>query len=80
MRPYPRPSAEETNREVERKCAQQAEDEEEEVLEKQRVRAEGRDAGGTGAGRGFLDARPGQVDIEEEEQDTDADYGALCTL
>ena len=27
--------------------------------------------------RGFLDARPGQVDVEEEEEDAEADYGRL---
>lgn len=36
--------------------------------------------GGGGGRGGFLDARPGQVDVEEEEEDAEADDGALGWL
>jgi hypothetical protein len=44
-------------------------------LQEQRVGAQGRrGAGRCGHGRGgFFDARPGEVDVEEEEEDAEAD-------
>lgn len=33
-----------------------------------------------GHGLRFLDARPGQVDVEEEKEDTKANYGALNNM
>jgi hypothetical protein len=67
---------EQSNGEVEGECAEEAQNEEEEVLQQQWVRAQWRQRG---EGRllnvrnrsaGFLDARPCEVDVKEEQQDT----------
>lgn len=42
-----------------------------------RDRGGGGGGGGGQWGRGFFDACPGQVDVEEEEEDAEADYRRL---
>ena len=57
---------------------ERAEDEEEEILVDDGLLGEAAERGGfRGWGGLSLDARPGQVDVEEEEEDAEADYGGL---
>jgi len=66
---------------VKGKCTEEAVGKEEKVLEKERVGGEC--AGGVAAGRGgrgFLDACPGEVDVEEEEEGAESDYGRLLSF
>lgn len=65
-----------TNGEMVRKRRECIKGEEKEVLYDNRsVDEETR-----GHGLRFLDARPGQVDVEEEKEDTKANYGALNNM
>lgn len=60
---------------MESDSAGQTQHEEEEVLQKQRPAAQR--ALADILGRGFLDARPGEVDVEEEEEHAEADDGGI---
>jgi hypothetical protein len=68
---------------VEGEGGEGAEDQEENVLEDDGLLGEAAEVGGfggRGGGGGFFDACPGEVDVEEEEEDAEADDGALGWL
>lgn len=79
---------EEANGEVKSEGAERDEGQEEEILQHEGLGVQYRcvcgGAGGEGGGcaweRQLLDARPCQVDIEEEEQDAEAEDGTLRVL
>lgn len=77
---------EQADGQVEGEGAERDEEEEEEVLQDQRLGLQDRGVGGCGCGRvvrrgrgerQLFDARPGQVDVEEEEEDAEAEDRAL---
>jgi len=74
---------EEADGDVEGEGGEGAEDQEEDVLQDDGLLGEAPEVGGfvgRGSGGGFFDARPGEVDVEEEEEDAEADNGALGWL
>jgi len=65
---------------VEGECGEGAEDEEEDILEYYRLLSEAEEivvGCGRGGGGVLLDAGPGKVDVEEEEENTEADYRGI---